>query len=280
MDGVLDVVAARATKPILPFYQTDAELVWMKNNGDGTFGSTQVITKGPGVAFRVVDVNGDGTPEIVATEFFRNQQLAIYSCAEASWAECANKQSAVQTVIDTGDGPFFDLQFVDLNGDGKKDILTTAQQFTKDSETVPGKVLAFESPDGWTAGSNTPWVRHVLSDGYLPSPQQPQGSGAPGAPSTFILDASSGGKPHIVLSSDDGGSVDVLAPATQDAGDWAYTRQTIYTSQAKTSQGVSTIGTVLAVDVDGSGRPELFIPSYAENKLLMYSFDPEPATVV
>jgi len=118
-DGVLDVVAARATVPI-PFGKTDSELVWIKNNGDGTFGSTEVITEGPGVAFRFVDIDGDGKPEVVATEFFLNQRLAVYSCPETSWAVCASKQNVVETVLDTGDGPWFDLEWVDLNGDGKK----------------------------------------------------------------------------------------------------------------------------------------------------------------
>merc|ERR1719181_2401445 len=105
LDGILDVVAARSVKPFLRGH-TDSELVWFKNNGDGTWGATQVITKGPGVGFRIVDINGDGLNEIIATEFFLHQQLAIYSCAEASWAKCAGK-NVVETVIDATDGPFF-----------------------------------------------------------------------------------------------------------------------------------------------------------------------------
>jgi hypothetical protein len=283
MDGILDLVAARATSPIV-FGSRDSELLWVKNNGDGTFGSTQVITKGPGVAFRMVDVDGNGSLEIVATEFFRNEQLAIYTCPEASWADCATNQNTVEVVISSGEGPFFDLDWVDLNGDGKKDILCTAQQYTEGSlfnkNTVPGRALAFEQPADWTAGSSSAWTRHVLSDGYLPQPSQPQGSGAPGAPSSFIMDTAVGGKPHIVLSSDDGGSVDILEPATQDPDDWTYNRHTIYTSQAQTSQGVSTIGTAIPADVDGDGRSEILVPSYAENKLILFTFDSESSSLV
>jgi len=282
-DGILDLVAARATSPFV-FGSADSELVWVRNNGDGTFGSTQVITKGPGVAFRLIDIDGDGSLEVVATEFFKNQQLALYTCPEASWAECATKQNTVEVVISSGEGPFFDLEWVDLNGDGKKDILCTAQQYTEGSyfnkETIPGRALAFEQPSDWSAGSSAAWTRHLLSDGYLPQPQIPQGAGAPGAPSSFIMDTAVGGKPHIVFSSDDGGSVDILEPASQAPEDWTYHRHTIYTSQATTSQGVSTIGTALAADVDGDGRAEIIIPSYAENKLVMFSFDSESAISV
>lgn len=266
-DGLPDLLAARSTQPLL-FGKTDSELVWVKNQG-GSWGETRVLTKGPGVGFRAVDLDGDGRVEIVATEFFLHRQLAVYSC-DASWPACAEAGSVKETVVDLGDGPFFQLQWVDLNGDGRKDILATAQQSKDGSDTVPGKVLAFECPDTWQTKS---WTRHVLADGYLPSPQVPKGSGAPGAPSAFVMDASAGGKPHVVLSGDDDGVVDLLAPSSQDAGDWSYSKETLYTSTATTSQGVSTIGTVLVADVDGSGKPELFIPSYAENKLLMFTFD-------
>lgn len=283
LDGILDLVAARSVSPFV-FGSTDSELVWIKNNGDGTFGSTQVITKGPGVAFRMIDIDGDGSLEVVATEFFKNQQLALYTCPEASWAECATKQTTLEFVISSGEGPFFDLELVDLNGDGKTDILCTAQQYTEGSllnkKTIPGRALAFEQPAGWSAGSTEAWTRHVISDVYLPAPKQPQGSGAPGAPSSFIKDTGDGGKPHVLMSSDDGGSVVILEPASQAPEDWKYNTYTVYTSQATTSQGVSTMGTAIAADVDGDGRAEIIIPSYAENKLLMYTIDRESSTVV
>mmetsp|Transcript_6519 Transcript_6519/g.16203 ORF Transcript_6519/g.16203 Transcript_6519/m.16203 type:complete len:444 (+) Transcript_6519:38-1369(+) len=279
MDGVFDVVAARATKPFLVGH-TDAEFVWIKNHGNGTWGETQVMMKGPGVGFKVVDMDADGRSEIVATEFFLHQQLSIFHCPEGTWAECATKRTVVETVIDSDDGPFFQASWVDLNGDGKKDILATAQQFTKDEQVIPGKVLAFEQPSSLIPGCPMKWTRHVLADGYLPQPRQPQGSGAPGVATAFVMDTSKGGKPHLVLTGDDGGVVDLLAPLSEEPDDWAYSKQTLYTSEGTTEQGVRTIGTVLTADIDGSGRPELFIASYAENKLLMYTFDACTSAIV
>jgi len=268
-DGVADLVAARASKPI--FGSNDAELVWVKNNGDGTFGDTKVVAKGPDVAFRPVDLDGDGMVEFVSTEFFVNQELAAYTCSEATWSACAEKQSVKRIVLDSNDGPYFDLDFVDLNGDGKMDILATAQQFQDaDKKTVDGKVLAFEMPAKW---DKEPWVKHVLADGYLPQPKQPMGSGAPGTAVAFSPDANNQGKPTIVLSGDDGGVVDILTPASETTNDWKYTKKTIYTSTGTTQQGVRTVGRVLVADMDESGKPELYIPSYAENKLLLFSFD-------
>jgi hypothetical protein len=270
MDGVIDVVAARSIKPINPFAHTDSELVWFKNNGDGTWGNTEVIAKGPGVGFIVVDIDGDGKMEIIATEFFLHQQLAIYSCPEASWALCAGKQNVQETVIDSSDGPFFQNSWVDLNGDGKMDILATAQNDKK----TPGKILAFEQPSA--PGKN--WTRHVLADGYLPQPKQPVGSGSPGIAIAFRMDPSKAEKPTIVLSGDDDGVVDLLTPASQSQNDWTYTKQTLYTSHTATSQGVTTIGSVLVAE--GTGSPQLFVPSYAESKLMMFIFDSSPEVIV
>jgi len=264
----LDVVAARAIKPII-VGSTDSEIVWFKNNGDGKWGHTQVITKGPGVGFNMADIDGDGKAEIIATEFFLHQQLAIYSCAESSWAKCADKQSAVETVLDTT-GPFFQCSWVDLNSDGKMDILATVQQNEVDGKTIPGKVLAFEQPAAWTAG-NANWKRRVLADGYMPQPKVPKGSGSPGSASAFHMDAATAAKPHVILSGDDGGVVDVLSPVSHSRDDWTYTKQTLYTSHASTVQGVNTIGTVLVADINGDSKPELFVASYAESKLLMFS---------
>jgi len=87
-------------------------------------------------------------------------------------------------------------------------------------------------------------------------------------------------KPHILLSSDDGGEIDILEPASQASDDWTYNKQTVYTCTAETSGGLRTVGTPKAFDADGTGIAELFIPSYAENKLLMYTFDPELAVAV
>jgi len=162
----------------------------------------------------------------------------------------------------------------------KKEILCTSQQFKtgiKPFQTQhDGSVWAFEIPDGWTAGSQVGWTRHLLGTGYLPQPKQEQGSGAPGAPSSFILDTSVGGrngpnKPHILLSGDDGGMIDILAPNSQDPDDWTYTTQTVYSTTTADGQGLYTVGTPRAFDVNGDGLAELFVPAYSENKLLMYS---------
>jgi len=159
------------------------------------------------------------------------------------------------------------------------DILATSQQHAADKGVVPGKVLAFEQPSAWSPGDAN-WTRHVLADGYLPQPKQPHGSGAPGTAVAFHMKEDSREKPLIVLSGDDGGVVDLLTPSSQSQTDWTYTKQTLYTSHKATQQGVNTIGSVLVAPAKGSGGPRLFIPSYAENKLIEYVLESTSEVVV
>lgn len=267
-DGLRDLLAARATKPFI-FGGPDAELVWVKNLGAGRWGTTEVLIHGPGVSFHVTRF-GDGTlPEIVATEFFKDHTLAIYSCSQATWAACGQSGKYKKSILDDQEGPFFASQIVDLNGDGKPEILATSQQ----AKTVDGRVLAYELKEGGDGRDSASWTRHVLADGFRPRPKEPSGSGSPGSAQAFISDAAVGGKPHIIFSGDDGGFVDILVPTSQSASDWIYEKRSVYQTDKKTQQGVCTIGTVYAADIDGTGKPEVFVASYAEDQLLMFTFD-------
>jgi hypothetical protein len=256
-DGILDVVAARAIKPLTPWHHTDGELVWIKNNGDGKFGETEVLANGPGVGFTVVELD-EGLPQIVASQFFKAQQLAVYSCAEASWALCGQKQSAKVTKLAGGPGPWFNVAWVDLNGDGKKDLLATQQQ-SPDGKTA-GRVVALEQPKDWETDA---WPLHVLADGYFPPAAQ--GSGSPGTASAVPF----GNRVHVVFSSDDGGKVDWLVPGK----DWEYTKQTVFETNTTTKQGTKTIGTVVTTEL--GGQTHLFVPDYADGSLKMFQIKAE-----
>jgi hypothetical protein len=272
-DGLLDIVAARAVEPLAPWEPKGAELVWIPNLGKGHFGNESVLFKGPDVGFRVADLDGDGMEEIVASEFFADPQLAVYACAEKTWEACAKNPSAVtKTVVAGGPGPWFNCDVVDLDADGHPDILATQQQFKDKNGTVTsGRVVAY------TRGSaNSAWTEHVIADGYLPMGKDGvkigQGSGSPGTASAVPFGAK---RPGILLSGDDGGVVDFFEPT----GDWTYTKHNVFTTTTVAGNGVRTIGTVVAADVDASGKPEFIVPAYSENKIYMFTMD-EAAEVI
>lgn len=109
-DGRLDVVAARAMDPTIPIgHKPQAELLWLEQPTENPMTSSwqeHVLTSGPGVAFIFEDLNGDGSDEVVAAQFFEEPGLFLYTCAEPSWASC-NVSNVKQTAIDVALGTFY-----------------------------------------------------------------------------------------------------------------------------------------------------------------------------
>ena len=74
-------------------------------------------------------------------------------------------------------------------------------------------------------------------------------------------------KPVILISTDDGGQVVQLTPASDDPLKWVYETEVIYTNPK------GTIGTHCVADTDGDHIPELFIPNNAEGTLSMWKWN-------
>ncbi|XP_061416119.1 uncharacterized protein LOC133347664 [Lethenteron reissneri] len=262
-DGLKDALTARAqsTGPT-----GNGQLIWFKNPGlmggqVQEFWKENVLHEGPDVYFRAVQLplpNGGTKMAIVSTVFW-GQQLTVTWTSDPSdnWSDSSKTMSRV---IDT-EGWYFDLKFVDLNGDGRKDILaTTWSQQGKD-----GKVLAYEIPDDFMEGT---WTKHVLASGYTVHSIFP-GNGSPGAPKTFFPRAgSSQKKPTIVLAGDDDGKAYILESVNDnDSNQWAYSNHTLFDAG-----GI--VGEIAVEDVDGDGFMEIFIPEYSKQLIAVFSYKP------
>lgn len=255
-DGLQDVLAARTHKTLIG--KATTEMIWMKQPAQAgqPWTTTVLINDGPGVAFAVVDLDNDGKNEIVATEFFAQQDLAIYSCPAMSWSQCS-PSNVERVVIADGDGSYFNVEWVDLNGDGKKDLLAT-------NNGKDGSVFAYEQPANWRT---MPWGRHVISTGeYKPTMSYLPGRGSPGIALSFRT-SSDQVKPRVLVSADDGGFVMLLQPMSDTlTNDWSYNATKFYT-------GKGTIGTPAVGDLDRDGYTDaVFIPDFANGKLVMYSY--------
>ena len=168
-DGRLDVLAARAFKSMNPFSHPESDLVWLEQPPEGAAGKWiehQITGKaGPGVAFTVVDLDGDGKVEVVAAQFFVKQQLSVWWCEEQFWSECVNGTGVKSAVIDDAEkAPYFNVAFVDLNNDGKKDLLATTNE-----ANGKGAVFGFELPVGGFDKPGAKWAKHRIATGYKPT---------------------------------------------------------------------------------------------------------------
>jgi hypothetical protein len=258
-DGMMDIIAARTYKPLI-FGTTQSNLVWMEqpaNPSDPWVERQLTDNNGPGVAFALLDLDNNGQMQVVGAQFFAKQQLAIFVCAAGKWSQCENGTGVTTVIVDDSEhAPYFNVQWVDLNGDGKKDLLCTTNE-----ANGKGSVIAYEQPSDWRIVS---WPKHTLATGYTPIQPYLPGRGSPGTARAFQLDYVSRTQPSILVSADDGGFVDLLLPS-----DVAFSYQ-----KFRVVNSTNTIGSLAIGDIDGDGYPEFAVPLYAENKVALYTFNP------
>ena len=102
--------------------------------------------------------------------------------------------------------------------------------------------MAYEVPSAWATDA---WTKHELADGYAPLHKFLPGQGSPGAARAFTVPDQS---PHILVTADDGGYVDVLVPTDTV---FKYEKVTVIES-------TGTVGSPATGDVDGDGIVEVF----------------------
>ncbi|MCL4780538.1 MAG: hypothetical protein KJ049_10125 [Gammaproteobacteria bacterium] len=323
-DGDRDIVTVRSSfKPIGPgaFCAFFGDLVYFENPGAAInpntewvehmlFGYPRTVT-GPDLSIRMHDFENDGVPEVVASHFFnRNGAVRIYGAPVGmNWSDVdpVNGPFVRQAniVANGSQGQPFGFEILDLNLDGKVDILLTNHQrdncFDVTQSAVPGRVIALEQPaNGNVFGGPAGWPLHILKDNILPNPTFPAPTTAPGrlapglaVPFTPIAGQQGKVKPWIVVGGDEASKVWLLTPklATSKTN-WEYLSAVIFdindTYGAGTTQTImgpsgispgeviSTIGTP-SVRYDGSGataRTQIYIPVFEAKEIHVLSLRP------
>ena len=259
-DGLQDVIAARANKPMFGG-KSRTNLVWLEQPGADALGKPWVERQltndiGPGVAFCMVNLDGDSKmPQIVAAQYFAKQELSIWWCDADLWSKCENGTGVHAITIDDSEkAPYFNVQWVDLNSDGKKELLATTNE-----ANGKGSVLIYEVPEDFRTGQ---WTKHRIATGYKPKQAFLPGRGAPGLARAFFP-SSSDKIPAILVSADDAGYVDLLRPIAGEK--FAYSRTRVINS-------TNTVGAFDIADINGDGFADVAVPLFAENKVALFTF--------
>lgn len=258
-DGLFDCVTARATVPT--FGPSKGELVWFENPGTNYFGQTweeHIVASGPDIMIHFVWLDGEQKttqPQIIAAEFFSSKITLWWLEGNTTWSD----ESAIKNrIIDSNMGSPFDVQYVDLNNDGKNDLLATNHQGNANESAVFGYTV----PENW---KTDPWPRYVLATNIttlLPGPNQASpGKAIAFHPCTNNTDT----KRQIIVGGDGAEVAFMLYPNSQDPNNWEYTREDIINVGC-------TVGQVSVGDVDGDSFVEFFIPAYENNIIYAYSY--------
>lgn len=319
-DGRKDIVTVRSGFRVgATTYPPYGELVWFKNPGTALkadvawketviWGGPAAGFMGPDIALAAADLDRDGVPEIVATHFFSGStgngpptggKIVLYGApAGQKWTAVNLSNGSLPRVkeISTDQGFPFGVQLVDLNRDGKLDVLASNHApdncTAQTSSFVPGRVYALEMPkDGKIF--TTAWTTRILLDNIRPNPSLPGTTGggrlAPGKAQTFYVHRSHEGvsKPQIVVGGDEAGKVWMLrAQSSTDATNWKYdvsvlfdinqtyganTTQTPIASGPAAGRTKSTIGGI-GVRYNYLGYGELYVPVYEAQEVRVFSF--------
>lgn len=274
-DGKTDILSARAIKPL--FGSSNGQLVWFEQPSNppnnNPFDSSvlpwteHILTNGswsPDVLYTVTNLRNDNDEEIFYTSFFTGGGLGMLLCPD-----CGNKGSSsnpntwsntsniIETVLDASIGPAFDVQVIDLNNDGRMDLLVTNHvDNATDGGTPASGVFAYEAPSPGIPLTNvSAWTKHTLASGFVVREFGPN-QAAPGAFQAFYPCTSvQNQKPYALIGGDGDQRAYMLIPNSQNTDDWTYTLQEFHDCQG-------TVGQSTVFDSNNDGCMEVFVPCY------------------
>ena len=238
-DGKSDCVSIRTRND-------QAELVWLRQPQDnGKWDINILIEDINGQNFKVVKILDHKNVErvvIIVAAFIRSELIVIWvDDDDNDWTRIQMIRTAT---VDTGMN-FYSVDVVDLNGDGRMDILTSVAGVRGKT----GAILGYEIPED-ISNPKAKWRKHILFDQFAPMASFNRMT--PGISIPFQPTYTSK-KPSILVSGSDDGQLYVLRPTSWSVHIWKYESKVIL-------KRPNPIGVPAVKDVDGDGVPEIFAP--------------------
>lgn len=240
------------------------------------------LAHGCDVFFATIDINHDGILEFIVPVFFGSQLQLMWT--EHPDGDYTKPEFIRTRVIDENVGAAFDVEIVDVDGDGKLDILATNHQSNRANPSasvfvyeinVPSLVVqdaasAFQPKSISDFMNQVVFERHTISKA-MPVISRSFAAAAPGSaravfprdPSAISDLRSARTRPVVVVSGDDAQKAFLLEHV--EGTRWQYTQSILHDCGG-------TVGAVATMDVDGDGWMEVFVPCYTKNYVAVYTF--------
>ncbi|CAK8697342.1 unnamed protein product [Clavelina lepadiformis] len=168
----------------------------------------------------------------------------------------------IQSTIIARSESYVSVEIVDINADGRDDILTSAAA----AANRPGRLLAFELPKAGF-GTGGEWRKRILNEWTTPATNYR--TITPGPAYVFWIqtrERQASKKPHILVSGADDGKAYIVSPKSWSPYQWDYSESTIFS-------GDKSVGIPAIHDVDGDGKAEIFIPEGRTIHVMKYQID-------
>jgi hypothetical protein len=216
-----------------------------------SFAAQQTFATGAGpVSVTVADVNGDGKPDLITTNYVDGTVSVLLNTTVPG---ATTPSFAAQQIFDIGLRPF-SVTVADVNGDGKPD-LSVANYAGPSTVSV---LLNTTAPGDTTASFA---ARQTFATGTNPS-------------SVTAADVNGDGKPDLIVTNQGDSTVSVLLNTTAPgaATPSFAAQQTVVTGSGPDS--------VTVADVNGDGKPDLIVANAYDDtvSVLLNTTVPEAAT--
>ena len=268
-DGLADLVttSAQTQDPVndpsnptgAPDGKEKLKVEWHRNLGGGAFEYHLIDGDLGGVFIKVHDVDRDGDPDLLLTQFFgapRRDSLLWLEMLERPSAANGWAGAWARHTIDRTIGLGYWMELADMDGDGRLDLVVASHNHQDNPALVDdegNKILPglywYKIP----ARAGAPWIRHVISQDFrVTLSGSPTSQGVPGI--FGVGDLTGDGRPDLAVPGDGN---DKLYAFIQRS-DGSFTQEVI-------ESGEKMFGMAVIADIDGDGVKEIVAAKHNSN---------------